>query len=258
MFPADEPIRNYLKQLAKVCDEPRSVLSWGFRGREFNILPVFSDFTENFEEILQGIFSLQITRAQVSVDILLPDEDRVFGRVIYRVVCQLGCDACFNVGASDSVEPAEALADISRKFEGKFHFSSMITRSEVAVDIDAPVTDAELHAELEPVDFQELEAKIGDEEMRRSLISIYLENAPKRMVEWRQAMDAGNISDAHRIIHSIKGSALNISAHRVAKLARRLEMQLKINHTEEAEELGEKIGNELSIAIESLKAYGGL
>jgi PAS domain S-box-containing protein len=64
----------------------------------------------------------------------------------------------------------------------------------------------------------------GDMELLKEVVSIFLEEYPKTMLEIRDAMDEGDPGRVNRAAHSLKGSVGNFGANAAFDLALRLEM----------------------------------
>lgn len=226
-------------------------LTWSYEALEFNMLPVFSDLNEQIEDVLGQLFQHITDKIQVRLNYQLPQEDKVFAHMSYHLSCIL-CEGCLSPGGTNI---KGLIDDLAEKYRHQITFSERVTSELLFLDLEMPITDVEIIEDAPPVNMEELEAKIGDPEMRQTLIELFVEQAPARLNEWQKAFKAGDLQAAHRIIHSMKGSALNMSAHRLAQKARRLEMQLKIHHTEEAEELFSLINDELGRVIQFLKPF---
>jgi HPt (histidine-containing phosphotransfer) domain-containing protein len=267
MLPAEEPLRAFQKILSSFADNPREILSWQFITREFSVTPIFSDFEDQMTLVFETLFSGDVSRVLARIDYRLPDEDRVFGRLYYLISAVRGAtESILSSRSHRDRQVADqiliprrgldaAIAALSDQLTGQINISSRITSELIELDLEIPVTDIEVQKELAPVDFEELRMKLADEDMRVSLLRMFSEQTPLRFQEWEQAYRNGRIAEAHRIMHSIKGSALNISAQRLAKYARRLEMQLKNNNTEDAEELSSRVRDELDEAVSIIKNY---
>jgi HPt (histidine-containing phosphotransfer) domain-containing protein len=64
-------------------------------------------------------------------------------------------------------------------------------------------------------------------ELLKEVVSIFLEEYPKTMLEIRDAMDEGDPGRLNRAAHSLKGSVGNFGARDAVDLALRLEMMGK-------------------------------
>ena len=78
---------------------------------------------------------------------------------------------------------------------------------------------------LMPVDIKRLVEDLGEEEVR-VILTVFLDDAREIMAQLRDAL-VGNLPDAVRLAHSIKGSAGNLSAEELAGLAGKIEQDAK-------------------------------
>ena len=69
---------------------------------------------------------------------------------------------------------------------------------------------------------RELSEEFGDEFLLE-LIQIYLDDAPKRLAELRQALAAGDVQRSTGAAHTLKSSSANIGAMRFSELMRDME-----------------------------------
>ena len=66
-------------------------------------------------------------------------------------------------------------------------------------------------------------------EFLREIVGIYIEDTPKRIVEMRASLAAGDVASFTRAAHTIKGSSSNVGAVGLRAVAERLE---RISRTE--------------------------
>jgi HPt (histidine-containing phosphotransfer) domain-containing protein len=64
----------------------------------------------------------------------------------------------------------------------------------------------------------------GEPDVLAEVLNLFLVEVPLRMDRLRNAWAAGNIEEVHRAAHSLKGSAGNIGARRLAEVCRQLEV----------------------------------
>ena len=63
----------------------------------------------------------------------------------------------------------------------------------------------------------------GDSSFFREILGLFLADAPRRMAGLGDALEAGHAAEAGRLAHSLKGSAANLGARRLAELCADLE-----------------------------------
>jgi HPt (histidine-containing phosphotransfer) domain-containing protein len=61
------------------------------------------------------------------------------------------------------------------------------------------------------------------EEFLVELIDLYLHDTPKRLIELRRALDAGDTPTLTREAHTLKSSSANVGAMKISEIARELE-----------------------------------
>lgn len=86
---------------------------------------------------------------------------------------------------------------------------------------DVPVIDSEAIANLRALGAE------GDDSFLHEIVTLFLEDTPKRFAELRTSFAAGDTPKFSRAAHSIKGSASNLGAMRVRALAEKLEYTSK-------------------------------
>ena len=74
----------------------------------------------------------------------------------------------------------------------------------------------------------------GDSDLLRELIDVFLDDAPQRMGEVRQALGARDATALYRAAHALKGSAGNFGAPEVVGHALRLEAHARAGDLESA------------------------
>ena len=68
-----------------------------------------------------------------------------------------------------------------------------------------------------------LERLMGDEELVKTVVAAFLEDAPRQIAGLKQALAEGDLTRAHRQAHTLKGAAANLGAGRLRQAA--LEME---------------------------------
>ena len=74
----------------------------------------------------------------------------------------------------------------------------------------------------------------GDAAVVAELIDLFLQDAPARLAQAREALAAGNAAEAGEAAHSLKGSARNLQAEQLAKACEALEKMGKIGTLDDA------------------------
>jgi HPt (histidine-containing phosphotransfer) domain-containing protein len=62
------------------------------------------------------------------------------------------------------------------------------------------------------------------EEFFVELVDLYLHDTPKRLIELRRALDAGDTPTLTREAHTLKSSSANVGAMKMSEIARELEI----------------------------------
>jgi signal transduction histidine kinase/CheY-like chemotaxis protein len=87
------------------------------------------------------------------------------------------------------------------------------------------------------IDMQSLEEEVqGDSSLRKELISKFKENLEVSLLELESALKKRDWKQAHRIVHSVRGGAANLYAHRLSESAEELENILKTSPESEERE----------------------
>ena len=112
-------------------------------------------------------------------------------------------------------------------------------------------------AEGEPFDEGRLLETVGcDRELLAEIVELFLEDAPAAVERLGAALESGQSQRVWRAAHALKGSVVNFSADRAARLAQEIEGAAERNDLETAREqakaLVEEIGR-LSVALEQYR-----
>ena len=102
-----------------------------------------------------------------------------------------------------------------------------------------------------PIDWNDLFERIGDEEIIVEFALSFIRNGEKLMVSLREAIVGGDPEQIELYAHALKGSASNIGAVPLAKVAWQLERTAAEKHPEKATGWLEKITPEFT-ALASL------
>ncbi|WP_169730499.1 Hpt domain-containing protein [Salinispira pacifica] len=269
MIPADAPLEELASTLAKLPADAHSEgnfsVQWAFSQGKFQYTPVFSDTAELIRDLLGDIADLGYRSFTVQISSSAEQEDSTAGREnstagqekpgdhqLPRVRYQVQCSrrTLYASGDLDSV-----LRQLMENREEKLSPRYDVSQYTLHLRCSVLCTEIEYSAREDgvPVDLDELKKKIQDGDMYRTMIQLFKDKTPQRIIEWKKAFQKGDVQEAHRIIHSLKGSAMNISALRLSQLARRLEIALKIHHTDDAEKLLDLVEKELQRVMDYLE-----
>ncbi|WP_440055938.1 response regulator [Pseudoalteromonas sp. T1lg65] len=92
--------------------------------------------------------------------------------------------------------------------------------------------------EIEGIDINDGIDRIGGNESAYwKILSKFLTTQIEEVINLEQALIVGDLEHAHRIAHTLKGSASNLSAHYLAEQAQRFEAQLKASQSVDIDEL---------------------
>lgn len=108
--------------------------------------------------------------------------------------------------------------------------AKLISQGQLSISPSAfflPVHEVIFEPETGPIHFGELLERYEYPEDLHLFFQLFLSSTPGRITNLEQALDEGRLTDAHRIAHSIKGSALSASAPDFAGIAKEIEIELK-------------------------------
>ncbi|MEW2914821.1 response regulator [Leisingera sp. JC11] len=108
-----------------------------------------------------------------------------------------------------------------------------------------------------PVDWQDALDKLGDEDLLREMAGIFLSQAPELAKSIETASRNGNAEELRRAAHTLKGSALVVSALPVAEAALRLETLGREGHLKEAPPALRDLKNKLEDCTSALQEMLG-
>ena len=109
-------------------------------------------------------------------------------------------------------------------------------------------------AGIAPVDWQDALANLGNEELLREMAEIFLSQVPGLVEDLETARRTGNAGDLRRAAHTLKGSALVVSAHPLAEAAFRLENLARDGRLEELLPAQRELEDKLEHCKSALKA----
>jgi two-component system sensor histidine kinase/response regulator len=96
----------------------------------------------------------------------------------------------------------------------------------------------------------------GDEDLFQELCQIFLEESPKLLRELKDALATGNVDDAMRAAHSIKGETGYLSAPKAMSAARQLEEMARSNTLAGADDVLAILEQELHALHENIRSAG--
>ena len=99
------------------------------------------------------------------------------------------------------------------------------------------------------IDWDQLINRLGDEELIKEVVSIFLEDNKERFDKLCEAVKSKNSSEIKFYAHAIKGIAINIGAKQLSDIACRLECADMQNNTREATLLFDKLKTELEKVV---------
>jgi HPt (histidine-containing phosphotransfer) domain-containing protein len=109
-----------------------------------------------------------------------------------------------------------------------------------------PISAIILDTQIPPIDFLEMRSKYDDPKDAKLLFQLFFDSTNHRVEELHQAIQTKEFEDARRYAHSIKGSALLISAHQVAGVAKEIEITCK----KREDDLSSRVLNHLMADLE--------
>lgn len=71
-----------------------------------------------------------------------------------------------------------------------------------------------------------LQSTMGDARLARMVVDAFLQSTPGLLSLCRERRDSGELAEARRAIHTVKGSALTLGLNRLAQMCRRVEIEL--------------------------------
>jgi len=80
------------------------------------------------------------------------------------------------------------------------------------------------YEELEILDLERLfESTDGDAEFEGALLDAFIETTPPYFLEFDESLKQGNLNDARRAVHSVKGSSAALGLKRLCEVAGKIE-----------------------------------
>ncbi len=107
-------------------------------------------------------------------------------------------------------------------------------------------------------DYQELWGRVGeDQELAQEIMSLFLDSIPKNLHELKSALKQGDLSQASKQAHAIKGSSSNTGCPDVAELARKMEYAGKEGAKEDMENLLPDLESEIQLCSNQIRRVLG-
>ncbi len=124
-------------------------------------------------------------------------------------------EKCLEAGMSDYLSKPfqiSELREVIRRWGGARH--TLSSQAEIpAIDEGKVVFDRQAFVEM----------LMGDEELARKTLAMFLDSIPERIATLKEALARGETHQVHLLGHSIKGVAASISAHALASVAQKVE-----------------------------------
>jgi HPt (histidine-containing phosphotransfer) domain-containing protein len=92
------------------------------------------------------------------------------------------------------------------------------------------------------------------EEFFVELVDLYLHDTPKRLIELRRALDAGDTPTLTREAHTLKSSSANVGAMKMSEIARELEIAGRTGEMGRMAEQVTRTEKEFELVRSALKA----
>jgi HPt (histidine-containing phosphotransfer) domain-containing protein len=73
-----------------------------------------------------------------------------------------------------------------------------------------------------------MDRMMGDEEIARTIIQVFLEDLPVQMNLLKSHLSSGDLPNAEQVLHTIKGSSSNLGGERLSNSAHSMEMKAKL------------------------------
>jgi len=150
-------------------------------------------------------------------------------------------EKCLNAGMNDYIPKpvsAHTLADVLAKW-----LPARPNPSETRPE--QPAAEASMQKDAVIFDRQAfMERMMGDEELVRAAISVFLEDMPRQIDALEKYLVAGDATDAGRQAHTIKGAAANLGGEALKAVAARIEQLIKSREIKTAQQQGNELKEE--------------
>lgn len=106
-----------------------------------------------------------------------------------------------------------------------------------------------------PIDGQALEdlRRLGGEELVQQLLASFLRNAPRRVAEAEAGLQAGELEQVERAVHTLKSSSRYLGAQPLSALCFQAEEAARAGRAGELPRLVQQVSEELARAMEVLQ-----
>lgn len=112
-------------------------------------------------------------------------------------------------------------------------------------------------SELESYEILDLgmlsESSMGDADFEQQLIEVFMSTAPNLISDYETAVREDRWTDAHRAVHSLKGSCRALGMMRLGMVCETVEAWSRTNRTEEEPFSPEDLRTELGITVGVLR-----
>jgi CheY-like chemotaxis protein len=98
---------------------------------------------------------------------------------------------------------------------------------------------------------------VGDEDLVREVVELFCEDAVIRVADLEGALASGDAEVLRRAAHALKGSAANVGASEVSRLAHRVELHGKAGRPDDARPLVARLQHEVARTTVELRASLG-
>jgi len=133
-------------------------------------------------------------------------------------------EKCLDAGMNDYIAKPVNMKSLAEKLE-----KWLTAKNESAANMTAK-TENSLPVKTDKLIFNQeefLERMMGDADMVRQVVEVFLDDIPRQLELLRQAMDSCDPETFQRIIHSIKGAAANVSGESLRQMAADMEAACK-------------------------------
>jgi len=170
-------------------------------------------------------------------------------------------EKCLQVGMNDHVAKPIDTNKLFRKIAYWIKKGQAITQEKSIIGVPTPhsLTNEELATSngiipnLVGIDVQTGLSRLGgNRKLYFKLLVVFYKNYKHAIKEIRYALDHGDIKEAERLVHTIKGAAGNLGAKNVYLEANILESEIRVNRFDDVELLLEKLGQALEQIFTSI------